>query len=47
MAYFAKRAGGLDMIAHPEQSRATGVIDDMLNGSTQVTFSTPAAAGRR
>jgi tripartite-type tricarboxylate transporter receptor subunit TctC len=38
MAYFAKRAGGLDMIAIPNKAGATGVINDMLNGSTQVTF---------
>jgi tripartite-type tricarboxylate transporter receptor subunit TctC len=38
MAYFDKRAGGLDMIAIPNKSGAAGVINDMLNGSTQVTF---------
>jgi tripartite-type tricarboxylate transporter receptor subunit TctC len=38
MAYFAKRAGDLDMIAIPNKAGATGVINDMLNGSTQVTF---------
>jgi tripartite-type tricarboxylate transporter receptor subunit TctC len=38
MAYFAKRAGDLDMIAIPNKSGASGVINDMLNGSTQVTF---------
>src|SRR5580692_9367510 len=37
MAYFAKRAGGLDMIAVPNKAGATGVINDMLTGSTQVT----------
>jgi len=38
MAYFAKRAGGLDLIALPNKSGASGVINDMLNGSTQVAF---------
>jgi tripartite-type tricarboxylate transporter receptor subunit TctC len=38
MAYFAKRAGGLDMIAIPNKAGATGVINDMLNGSTQIAF---------
>jgi tripartite-type tricarboxylate transporter receptor subunit TctC len=37
-AYLAKRAGDLDMIAIPNKAGATGVINDMLNGSTQVTF---------
>ena len=38
MAYLAKRAGDLDMIAIPNKAGATGVINDMLTGSTQVTF---------
>ncbi len=38
MAYFAKRAGDLDMIAIPNKAGASGVINDMLNGSTQVAF---------
>jgi len=38
MAYFAKRAGDLDLIALPNKSGASGVINDMLNGSTQVAF---------
>jgi tripartite-type tricarboxylate transporter receptor subunit TctC len=38
MAYFAKRAGGLDMVAIPNKAGASGVINDMLNGSTQVAF---------
>jgi tripartite-type tricarboxylate transporter receptor subunit TctC len=38
MAYLDKRAGDLDMIAIPNKAGATGVINDMLNGSTQVTF---------
>jgi len=38
MAYFAKRAGDLDMVALPNKSGASGVINDMLTGSTQVAF---------
>jgi tripartite-type tricarboxylate transporter receptor subunit TctC len=38
MAYFAKRAGNLDMVAIPNKSGASGVINDMLTGSTQVAF---------
>ncbi len=38
MAYFAKRAGDLDMVAIPNKAGASGVINDMLNGSTQVAF---------
>jgi tripartite-type tricarboxylate transporter receptor subunit TctC len=38
MAYFAKRAGNLDLIAVPNKAGASGVINDMLTGSTQVAF---------
>jgi tripartite-type tricarboxylate transporter receptor subunit TctC len=38
MAYFAKRAGDLDMIAIPNKAGASGVINDMLTGATQVAF---------
>ncbi len=38
MAYFAKRAGDLDIVALPNKAGASGVINDMLNGSTQVAF---------
>ena len=38
MAYFAKRAGDLDMVAIPNKAGASGVINDMLNGSTQTAF---------
>src|SRR5580658_8190734 len=38
MAYFAKRAGDLDMTAIPNKAGASGVINDMLAGSTQVAF---------
>jgi tripartite-type tricarboxylate transporter receptor subunit TctC len=44
MAYFAKRAGDLDMIAIPNKDGASGVINDMLNGSTQVSFLNVASA---
>src|SRR5271169_3191090 len=38
MAYFAKRAGDLDMVAIPNKAGASGVINDMLTGSTQTAF---------
>ncbi len=38
MALFAKRAGNLSMIGIPNKSGATGVINDMLAGSTQASF---------
>jgi len=38
MAYFAKRAGDLDLVVLPNKAGASGVINDMLNGSTQVAF---------
>jgi tripartite-type tricarboxylate transporter receptor subunit TctC len=44
MAYFAKRAGDLDMIAVPNKAGASGVINDMLTGSTQVAFLNVASA---
>jgi tripartite-type tricarboxylate transporter receptor subunit TctC len=44
MEYFAKRAGGLDMVAIPNKAGATGIINDLLNGSTQVTFLNAASA---
>jgi tripartite-type tricarboxylate transporter receptor subunit TctC len=37
-AYFAKRAGDLDMVAIPNKSGASGVINDLLSGATQVAF---------
>ena len=43
MAYFAKRAGDLDMVAIPNKAGASGVINDMLTGSTQVAFLNVAA----
>ncbi len=44
MAYFAKRAGNLDMVAIPNKAGASGVINDMLNGSTQIAFLNVASA---
>ncbi|HEY2134909.1 MAG TPA: tripartite tricarboxylate transporter substrate binding protein [Xanthobacteraceae bacterium] len=38
MALFAKRAGDLQMQGIPNKSGATGVINDMLTGSTQAAF---------
>jgi tripartite-type tricarboxylate transporter receptor subunit TctC len=38
MAYFAKRAGDLDMVALPNKNGASGVIQDMLRGDVQSAF---------
>ncbi len=38
MAYFAKRAGDLDMAAIPNKNGASGVIQDMLRGDVQSAF---------
>jgi tripartite-type tricarboxylate transporter receptor subunit TctC len=38
MAYFAKRAGDLDLVALPNKNGATGVIQDMLRGDVQAAF---------
>jgi tripartite-type tricarboxylate transporter receptor subunit TctC len=38
MAYFAKRAGDLDLIALPNKNGASGVIQDMLRGDVQAAF---------
>jgi len=38
MAYFAKRAGNLDMVAFPNKAGAAGVIQDMLRGDVQAAF---------
>jgi tripartite-type tricarboxylate transporter receptor subunit TctC len=38
MAYFAKRAGELDMSALPNKNGASGVIQDMLRGDVQAAF---------
>lgn len=44
MAYFAKQGGDLDLIAVPNKAGASGVINDMLTGSTQVAFLNVASA---
>ncbi len=38
VAYFAKKAGDLDMIAIHNKAGAAGVLNDMLAGDTQVSF---------
>jgi len=38
MAYFDKKAGDLDMIAIHNKAGASGIINDMLSGDTQVSF---------
>jgi tripartite-type tricarboxylate transporter receptor subunit TctC len=38
MAYFAKRAGDLDLVAIHNKAGASGVINDMVTGDTQVAF---------
>ena len=38
MAYFAKRAGDLNMIAIHNKAGASGVINDMVTGDTQTVF---------
>jgi tripartite-type tricarboxylate transporter receptor subunit TctC len=38
MAYFAKRAGDLDLIHIPNKAGASGVINDMVTGDTQASF---------
>jgi tripartite-type tricarboxylate transporter receptor subunit TctC len=38
MAYFAKRAGNLDLVGLPNKNGAAGVIQDMLRGDVQTAF---------
>ena len=38
MAFFAKRAGDLDMIAIHNKAGASGMINDMVTGDTQASF---------
>lgn len=38
MAYFAKRAGDLDMVGLPNKNGASGVIQDLLRGDAQAAF---------
>jgi tripartite-type tricarboxylate transporter receptor subunit TctC len=44
MAYFAKRAGDLDMVALPNKNGASGVIQDMLRGDVHASFLNVASA---
>jgi tripartite-type tricarboxylate transporter receptor subunit TctC len=44
MAYFAKRAGDLDLVALPNKNGASGVIQDMLRGDVQAAFLNVASA---
>jgi len=44
MAYFAVRAGNLDMVALPNKNGASGVIQDLLRGDSQATFLNVASA---
>jgi tripartite-type tricarboxylate transporter receptor subunit TctC len=45
MAYFAKRAGNLDLLALPNKNGASGVIQDMLRGDVQAAFLNVASSG--
>ena len=46
MAYFAKRAGDLDLAALPNKNGASGVIQDLLRGDIQAAFlNTGSSAG--
>lgn len=38
MAYFAKRAGDLDLVSIPNKNGASGVIQDLLRGDVQAAF---------
>src|SRR5262249_49737260 len=38
MAFFAKRAGDLNMVAIHNKAGASGIINDMITGDTQVSF---------
>ena len=38
MAYFAKRAGDLELVGLPNKNGASGVIQDMLRGDVQAAF---------
>ena len=44
MAYFAKKAGDLDMIAIHNKAGAAGIINDMITGDTQVAFVNAASS---
>lgn len=44
MALFAKRAGNLEMLGVPNKAGASGVMNDMLNGTSHATFINVASA---
>jgi tripartite-type tricarboxylate transporter receptor subunit TctC len=44
MAFFAKKAGDLDMIAIHNKAGASGIINDMITGDTQVAFLNAASS---
>src|SRR5258708_38885187 len=44
MAFFAKKAGDLDMIAIHNKAGASGIINDMITGDTQATFLNAASS---
>src|SRR5215510_5261371 len=44
VAFFAKTAGNLDMIAIHNKAGASGVINDMITGDTQVSFLNAASS---
>ncbi len=47
MAYFAKKAGDLDLVALPNKNGASGVIQDLLRGDVQAAFlNTGSSAGQ-
>jgi tripartite-type tricarboxylate transporter receptor subunit TctC len=44
MAFFAKKAGDLDMIAIHNKAGAAGIINDMITGDTQASFLNAASS---
>ena len=44
MAFFAKKAGDLDMIAIHNKAGASGIINDMITGDTQASFLNAASS---
>lgn len=44
MAYLAKRAGDIDMLAVPNKNGAAGIIQDLLRGDVQASFLNVASA---
>jgi tripartite-type tricarboxylate transporter receptor subunit TctC len=44
MAFFAKKAGDLDVIAIHNKAGASGIINDMITGDTQASFLNAASS---